>query len=156
MTPSPPLAGNKKLGGTQDLDCLSTQTCHLQERRRSSFNLDSSPGDGNVLTGRRRSSAARALGLVEAQLLDGKLRQFWAVVMVTRAVAAMSAPRRRRLVGMEKDPFFTTFLQTCTSLYVLFYNLGNAENQKSHHTKIHCGRNKIQKRQLYEAEEAET
>ena len=101
--------GNKKLGGTQDLDCLSTQTCHLQERRRSSFNLDSSPGDGNVLTGRRRSSAARALGLVEAQLLDGKLRQFWAVVMVTRAVAAMSAPRRRRLVGMEKDPFFYNF-----------------------------------------------
>ena len=34
---------------------------------------------------------------MEAQLLDGKLRQFWAVVMVTRAVAAMSAPRRRRL-----------------------------------------------------------
>ena len=55
----------------------------------------------------------------------------------------------------ERHIFFTTFLQTCTSLYVLFYNLGNAGNQKSHHTKIHCGRNKIQKR-LYEAEEAKT
>ena len=53
--------------------------------------------EGNVLTGRRRSSAARgSLGLVEAQLLAGRLRKFWAVVMVTTALAAMSAPRRRR------------------------------------------------------------
>ena len=94
------LAGNKKRGSTQDSDSLSTQTCHLQERRRSSLNPGPEPGDGSVLTSRRRSSAARAMGLLEAQHLAGRLRQFWAVVMVTRALAAMSAPRRRRLVNM--------------------------------------------------------
>ena len=93
--------GNKKRGSTQDLNSLSTQACYLQERRRSSFNLGSEPGDGSILTGRRRSSAARALGLLEAEHLAGRLRQFWAVVMVTRALAAMSAPRRRRLVKLK-------------------------------------------------------
>ena len=120
-------AVNKKRGSTQDLDCLSTQTCHLQERRRSSFTTAGPvPGDGSVLTGRRRSSAARDLGLVEAQRLAGRLKQFWAVVMVTRALAVMSAPRRRRLVNDKQgknDPppkFFHTFpkRQKCTSLFV--------------------------------------
>ena len=103
--------GNKKRGSTQDVDCLSAQTCQLQERRRSSFTTGPVPGDGSVLTLRRRSSAARAMGLVEAQHLAGTLRQFWAVVMVTRALAAMSAPRRRRLVNDK--------IQKCTSLSIL-------------------------------------
>ena len=90
--------GNKKRGNTQDLNSLSTQARYLQERRRSNFNIGSEPGDGSVLTGRRRSSAARSMGLLEAEHLAGRLRQFWAVVMVTRALAIMSAPRRRRLV----------------------------------------------------------
>ena len=97
-------AGTKKRGITQDQDSLSAQTYQLQDRRRSSSFTTTGPlmpGDGSVLTGRRRSSAARALGLMEAQVLAGRLRQFWAVVMVTRALAAMSAPRRRRMVNVK-------------------------------------------------------
>ena len=142
--PTEKSVGNKKRGSTQDSDFLSTQTRHLQERRRSSLNPSPEPGDGSVLTGRRRSSAARAMGLVEAQHLEGRLRKFWAVVMVSRALAAMSAPRRRRLVNYFFSPF--------TSLYLsYFYNLGKSEHfktQRSHHAEIDGGHCTIQARNL--------